>query len=57
VHRSPRDFGHTTSLWTLALAAAEAHRQGLTATTVTGETVRATLRRLGVESQLPLLAH
>jgi transposase len=48
LHRSPRDFGHKTSLWTLDLAAAEAHRQGLTATRVTGETIRATLARLGV---------
>jgi transposase len=48
LHRSPRDFGHTTSLWTLDLAAEEAHKQGLTATRVTGETVRATLVRLGV---------
>src|SRR5437763_5787498 len=48
LHRSPRDFGHKTSLWTLDLAAEEAHKQGLTATRVTGETVRATLVRLGV---------
>jgi transposase len=48
LHRSPRDFGHTTSLWTLDLAAEEAHEQGLTARRVTGETVRATLARLGV---------
>ena len=48
LHRSPRDFGHKTSLWTLELAAEEAHRQGLTAARVTGETVRATLVRLGV---------
>lgn len=48
LHRSPRDFGHKTSLWTLDLAAEEAHRQGLTAAQVTGETVRATLVRLGV---------
>jgi transposase len=48
LHRSPRDFGHKTSLWTLDLAAAEAHKRGLTATRVTGETVRATLARLGV---------
>jgi transposase len=48
LHRSPRDFGHPTSLWTLDLAAEEAHQQGLTATRVTGETVRATLARLGV---------
>ena len=49
LHRSPRDFGHKTSLWTLDLAAEEAHKQGLTATQVTGETVRATLARLGVK--------
>ena len=47
-HRSPRDFGYKTRLWTLELAAEEAHRQGLTAARVTGETVRATLARLGV---------
>jgi transposase len=48
LHRSPRDFGHKTSLWTLELAAEEAFTQGLTTTRVTGETVRATLARLGV---------
>ncbi len=48
LHRSPRDFGHKTSLWTLDLAAAEAHRQGLVATRVTGEAIRVTLVRLGV---------
>src|SRR5947209_7353190 len=48
LHRSPRDFGHKTSLWTLDLAAEEAFKQGLTTTRVTGETVRATLARLGV---------
>jgi transposase len=48
LHRSPRDFGHKTSLWTLELAAEAAHKQGLPATRVTGETVRATLARLGV---------
>jgi len=48
LHRSPRDFGHKTSLWTLDLAAAEACKQGLTTTTVTGETIRVTLKRLGV---------
>jgi hypothetical protein len=47
LHRSPRDFGHKASLWTLDLAAAEAFAQGLTATRVTGETLRATLVRLG----------
>ncbi len=48
LHRSPRAFGHPTSLWTLELAAEEAHKQGLTAARVTGETIRATLVRLGV---------
>jgi transposase len=48
LHRSPRDFGHPTSVWTLSLAAATADDQGLTAARVSGETVRATLARLGV---------
>ena len=47
LHRSPRDFGHPTSLWTLDLAAETAHAEGLTATRVSGETVRATLERVG----------
>ena len=48
LHRSPRDFGHHTSLWTLDLVADEAHRQGLAAARVSGAAVRATLVRLGV---------
>lgn len=48
LHRSPRDFGHPTSLWTLDLAAGTAYAEGLTPTRVSGETVRATLARLGV---------
>jgi transposase len=48
LHRSPRDFGHPTSLWTLELAADVCFAQRLTATRVSGETIRATLRRLGV---------
>ena len=48
VHRSPREFGHPTSVWTLALLAETAYREGLTATRITGETVRATLTRLGI---------
>jgi transposase len=51
LHRSPREFGHPTSLWTLELAAAECHRQGITAARVSGETVRATLARLGLSWQ------
>jgi transposase len=48
LHRSPRDFGHPTSLWTLESAAETAHAEGLIPTRVTGETIRATLARLGI---------
>ena len=48
LHRSPREFGHPTSLWTLELAAAVSCAQGLTATQVSGETIRLTLQRLGI---------
>jgi transposase len=47
LHRSPRDFGKPTSLWTLELAAEVAHEHGLTPHRVSGETIRATLARLG----------
>ena len=48
LHRSPREFGHPTSLWTLELAAEVAFAEGLTVTRVSDETVRATLARLGI---------
>lgn len=48
LHQSPRTFGKPTSLWTLPLVAAVSFAQGLTDEHVTGETVRATLVRLGV---------
>ena len=48
LHQSPRTFDQPTSLWTLELAAGVSFAQGLTATRVTGETIRATLARLGV---------
>jgi transposase len=51
LHGSPRDFGHPTSLWTLDLAAEVSFAEGLTAAQVTGETIRATLARLGVKWQ------
>ena len=43
IHRSPRDFGHDTSLWTLDLLAQASFEQGLTSSRVSGETVRTTL--------------
>ena len=51
LHQSPRTFGRPTSLWTLELAADVSVAQGLTPTRVTGETIRATLVRLGVKWQ------
>ena len=48
LHRSPRDFGKPTSLWTLALAAEVAFAEGLTARPVSDETIRQALIRLGV---------
>ena len=46
LHRSPREFGKETSLWTLEMAAEVSFEQGLTEKRVCGETVRATLARL-----------
>jgi transposase len=51
LHQSPRCFGRPTSLWTLELAAEVSFAEGLTAERVSGETIRATLVRLGVRWQ------
>jgi transposase len=48
LHRSPRTFDKPTGLWTLALAAAVSFGRGLTAEPVSDETIRMTLKRLGV---------
>jgi transposase len=48
LHRSPRDFGKPTSLWTLAAAAEVCHEQGLTERRVSDETIRQALLRLGI---------
>lgn len=48
LHRSPRDLGKDTSIWTLELAAEVSFQEGLTQERVSAETVRATLERLGV---------
>jgi transposase len=48
LHRSPRDFGKPTSLWTLALAAEVCHAEGITKGLVSDETIRQALIRLGV---------
>ena len=48
LHHSPREFGKRTSLWTLEDAAQASFERGLTRKRVSGETIRATLARLGV---------
>ena len=51
LHRSPREFGKQSSLWTLAMAAQVSFEEGLTKEPVSGETIRATLARMGVRWQ------
>ena len=46
LHRSPREFGRSSSLWTLEMAADVAFEEGLTEGRVSGETIRATLSRV-----------
>jgi transposase len=48
LHRSPRDFGAPTSLWTLALAARVACTQGITGRPISGESIRQALVRMGI---------
>lgn len=48
LHRSPREFGKDTGLWTLNLAADVSFERGLTPERVSDETVRQALKRLGV---------
>ena len=48
LHQSPRTFGYSTSLWTLALAAEVAYTEGLTHRPISGEAIRRALARLGV---------
>jgi transposase len=52
LHRSPRELGRQTSLWTLSMAAEVAFEEEITQRRVSGETIRATLwRLLGVKWQ------
>jgi hypothetical protein len=46
LHRSPREFGRESSLWTLEMAAEVAFEEGLVERPISGETIRATLVRL-----------
>jgi transposase len=51
LHRSPREFGKPTSVWTLALVAEVCAEEGITAARVSHETIRQTLARLGLRWQ------
>ncbi len=46
LHRSPREFGRDSSLWTLEMAAEVSFEEGIIERRVSGETIRATLSRL-----------
>src|SRR5215207_1874606 len=46
LHRSPREFGYDSSLWTLEMAAQVSFEEGLTQRRVSGETIWSTLARL-----------
>ena len=48
LHRSPRDFGKPSSLWTLELAAGVARAEGITPRQMSRESIRRALKRLGV---------
>jgi len=48
LHRRPSEYGQPSEVWTLDLAAEVSCAQGLTPTRVSGETIRATLQRLGI---------
>src|SRR5918994_1037930 len=48
LHQDPRKFGKEDTFWTLHYAAEASFEQGITERQVSGETIRATLGRLGV---------
>jgi transposase len=48
IKRSPRTFGKDTTIWTLELLAEVCFAEGLTPRQVSGETIRATLKRLDI---------
>lgn len=48
LHHRPSEFGKEGTFWTLAMAAEVSFEEGITQRRVSGETIRATLSRLGV---------
>jgi transposase len=48
LHRSPREYGQATSLWTLELAAKVSFAEGVTPRLVSGDCIRLALKRINV---------
>ncbi len=48
LHQDPRRFGKDSTLWTLEMASEVSFEEGIIDRRVSGETIRATLARLGV---------
>jgi transposase len=51
IRMSPRSLGYETSLWTLELLAEVSFKEGLTSWQVSADTIRRTLREIGVNWQ------
>jgi transposase len=49
IRQSPRQFGHETSVWTLALLAETCHREGIASRPVNGDNVGYVLREMGID--------
>ena len=49
LHQSPRTYGKSTGVWTLALAAAVCSEHGVTERLMSDETIRRALNRLGTK--------
>ncbi len=49
LHRSPREFGKPSSVWSFGLVAEVAFEQGITDRKVSEETIRQFMKRLGVD--------
>jgi transposase len=49
IRQSPRQFGHETSVWTLALLAETCEREGIASRSVSGDNVGSVLREMGID--------
>ena len=49
IRRSPREFGHESSVWTLALLAETCHREGIASRPVNADNVGYVLREMGID--------